>query len=489
VVDFTYYPTSNRVPGVYVEMDNSQANTDSQPQQRTLLIGQRTVGGFYVNAPFLVTNVAQINSICGRGSVLGMMAQRYLERDPFGTLYVLPIDDAPGSVPWQRTITVSGTATAAGTISLYVAGVLLPIGVNVGETAVTVGARIISAIDGNPDLPVFAANPPPAIAIHSKNKGFVANDIIINVNLLGPNAGEYNVPGITLTFGAITPGQGISDITPGLAGLSSEPFDFIGLAYPDANSLAKMKNFMADNTGRWSWMQMVYGHVWAAFRATVGQATAQGLAHNDQHLTLIPFFNGPEPMWIWGAEMLAAAAVSLRNDPAMPLQYIGTTLMPPPITSRYMINERNTLLYDGLSTWRVAADNTVMLERMTTTYQKNGAGYPDNSYLDVETMYGLMYVARDLAAYLSQRYSRKKLVSDQTPIVFGSNTVSAAMIKASIIVEYRALQSAGYVQNAQNFARGVVVENAGNGLVKVLAPVDLANQLRQIALLLQFRKS
>ena len=32
-------------------------------------------------------------------------------------------------------------------------------------------------------------------------------------------------------------------------------------------------------------------------------------------------------------------------------------------------------------------------------------------------------------------------------------------------------------------------QNAGNGLVKILAPVDLVNQLRQIAILLQFRKS
>jgi phage tail sheath gpL-like len=104
-------------------------------------------------------------------------------------------------------------------------------------------------------------------------------------------------------------------------------------------------------------------------------------------------------------------------------------------------------------------------------------------------MYGLMFVARDLSNYLLTRYARKKLVSDTTPILAGSNCVSAPMIKASVIMEYRALQSAGYVQNANTFARSVVVEDAGNGLVKILAPVDLVNQLRQIAILLQFRKS
>ena len=87
------------------------------------------------------------------------------------------------------------------------------------------------------------------------------------------------------------------------------------------------------------------------------------------------------------------------------------------------------------------------------------------------------------------RYARKKLVSDTTPVLPGSNTVTGQMIKASTVSEYRALEAAGYVQNSAIFAANIVAENAGNGLVKILAPVDLVNQLRQIAILLQFRKS
>jgi phage tail sheath gpL-like len=98
-------------------------------------------------------------------------------------------------------------------------------------------------------------------------------------------------------------------------------------------------------------------------------------------------------------------------------------------------------------------------------------------------------VARDLSNYLLTRYARKKLVSDTTQILAGSNCVNAPMIRASVINEYRAIEAAGYVQNSRTFAQNVIVENAGNGLVKILAPVDLVNQLRQIAILLQFRKS
>ena len=65
-----------------------------------------------------------------------------------------------------------------------------------------------------------------------------------------------------------------------------------------------------------------------------------------------------------------------------------------------------------MSTTRVGDDGTVIIERECTTYQKIASGAADDSYLDVETMYGLMFVARDLSNYLLTRYARKKLVTD-----------------------------------------------------------------------------
>jgi phage tail sheath gpL-like len=234
---------------------------------------------------------------------------------------------------------------------------------------------------------------------------------------------------------------------------------------------------------------MLYGGAFSAYRGTLGQCTAFGNSRNDQHMSIMSFNDSPDPSWVWAAQVGAACANSLRVDPGLPLQYITTQLKAPPVASRFDIGERNTLLYDGMSTFRTGDDGSVTIERMCTTYQKNAAGATDDSYLDVETMYGLMYVARDLANYLLTRYARKKLVSDTTQILAGSNCVNAPMIKASVCAEYRALEAGGYVQNSAQFAAGVVVENAGSGLVKILAPVDLVNQLRQIAILLQFRKS
>lgn len=488
-IQFTYYPTSNRVPGVFVEMDPSQANT-ATVLENTLLIGQITVEGTAVtNEPVLIESVAQLLTLCGPGSMLANMGQRYLARDPFGPLYILPIEDDAASQPATASITIAGPATASGTLAVYIGGIRVQCAVTSGDAATAIATSLATAITATQNMEVTAVAAAADVTLTSIGKGEAFNDLDVRANYLGAAGGEYNVPGVTLTITPMAGGTGTPSIDEALANLSDQEFDFIITPYTDTANLDALKDFLADDVGRWSWEQMIYGGAFAAFRGTLGTCATFGEARNDQHMSIVAFNDSPDPAWIWATEIGAASAASLRVDPGLPLQYINTTLRAPPIPSRWTLGERNTLLYSGLSTFRVGDDGTVIVERMTTTYQQNAAGAPDNSYLDVETMYGLMYVARQMSDYLLTRYARKKLVSDTTPILYGSNCVSAPMIKASVIVDYRALEAQGYVQNSATFAANVAVENAGNGLVKILAPVDLVNQLRQIAILLQFRKS
>jgi phage tail sheath gpL-like len=488
-INFTYYPTSNRVPGVFIEMDPSQANTGTQLQS-TLLIGQKLAAGTAVaDVPIEVQSVAQVLQLCGQGSILAQMAQRYLARDPFGDLWLLPLADNPAGVAASGTITVTGAATAFGTLNIYIGGQRIQVGVSTGDTPTIIAGNINTTLNADDDLPVSSTAAVGVVTLHALHKGSLGNDIDLQANYLGTAGGEYPVAGVTLAFAPMIGGTTSPSLTNGLGNLSSHPYDFICTPYNDTASLNALQTFLADDVGRWSWQEMIYGGAFSAFRGTLGACTAFGNGRNDQHMSVLAFNGSPDPVWIWATEYCAASAASLRVDPGLPLQYINTTLQAPPVAAQWTLGERNTLLYDGMSTTRVGDANTVILERAATTYQQNAAGAVDNSYLDVETMYGLMFVARDLSNYLLTRYARKKLVSDTTPVLAGSNCVNAPMIKASVIMEYRALQTAGYVQNANTFARSVVVEDAGNGLVKILAPVDLVNQLRQIAILLQFRKS
>lgn len=490
-INFTYYPDSNRVPGVYVEMDPSQANA-AQTLQRTLILGQITSQGA---APpmqaFEVQSLAQVQIACGRGSLLAQMAQAYLLGDDFGDLWLLPFADETAAQAATGEIDFEGTCTAPGTLNIYLGGFRVRVGVNLGDDGAAIATNFAAAVTADPDLAVGAHSTAgsSSVTLTAKNKGEAGNDIDLRANYYGLAGGEYTPAGITVTFTAMSGGTANPDITAGLANLSDQTYDFIITPYTDTPNLNAMEAFLSDYQGRWSWEQMLYGGAFSAFRGTLGELTAFGTARNDQHMAVMGFDDSPDPSWIWAAMVGGYCAASLRVDPGLPLQYITTQLKAPPVQSRLDIGERNTLLYDGISTFRVNDAGAVIIERMRTTYQTNAAGADDDSYLDVETMYGLMFVARDLANYLLSRYARKKLVTDQTPILPGSNCVSAAMIKASVVAEYRVLEANGYVQNSATFARNIVAEDAGHGLVKILAPVDLVNQLRQIAILLQFRKS
>jgi phage tail sheath gpL-like len=490
-ISFTYYPDSNRVPGVFVEMDPSQANA-AQTLQRSLLLGQMTADGTATAlVPIEVQSLTQVQLACGRGSILAQMAQNYLKGDDFGDLWILPFADNAAGQAAAGEIDFEGTCTMPGTLNVYIGGIRVQIGVNLNDGGDTIAANLAAAVTANPDLAVTAANTATSSSVQltAKNKGETGNDIDLRLNYLGQLGGESMPGGITATITAMTGGTGNPDITPGLANLSDQTYDFIVSAYTDTANLDAMEAFLSDYQGRWSWEQMLYGGAFAAFRGTLGALTAFGTTRNDQHMAVMGFDDSPDPSWVWASQIGGYCAASLRVDPGLPLQYMATQLKAPPVQSRLSIGERNTLLYDGISTFRVNDAGAVIIERMRTTYQTNAAGADDDSYLDVETMFGLMFVARDLSNYLLTRYARKKLVDNGTPVLPGSNCVTPAMIQASTVAEYKVLEANGYVQDSAGFARNIVTENAGHGLVKILAPVNLVNQLRQIAILLQFRKS
>lgn len=490
-IAFQKYPSSNRVPGVYAEIDPSQANT-AGANLRALIIGQITAAGAATpNQPLISAGVNDAITQGGPGSMLALMTAKYRSIDTFGEVWYLPLADDPAAVAATGTLTVTAGPTAAGTIPLYIAGVLVPVLVTSGMTPTQVAAAIATAIGNNPNLPVTASASSGVVTLTAKNKGLAGNDIDLRFAYLGATAGEVMPASLAITVAAMSGGaQNPTALATALANLADMPFEFIACPYNDTASLDAIKAFMDDNTGRWSWQQMLYGEVFGAFRGTLAQATTFGVTRNDPAVSIIPFSNSPEPYWLWAAGYTATCAVSQRANPALPLTQIPLGVLAPPVADQFTLTERNTLLYDGLSTFTVADDGTVLLERAVTTYQKNGQGQPDDSYLDVETRGTLAYVCRDLKTYLSTVFARKILVSDQTRIPAGSDMVNPSTIKAAVIARYYYLQDeVGIVQNADTFAKAVQVQNAGNGLVQVLWPGDLANQLRQIAILVQFQKT
>ena len=490
MIPFKQIPANIRVPLFYAELDASQANSATQAQ-RTLVIGQITAAGTLTpNVPQISQGIGEARALGGAGSMLAGMVEAYRANDSFGELWYLPLADDGAAIAATGTITFTGPTTASGTLALYIAGQLLSIVIASGQTAAQVAATVAAAINAAVNLPVTAAAAAGVVTVTAKNKGLAGNDIDLRVNYRGAPAGEQLPTGLTATVVAMANGAGNPALTTALANLGDLSFDFIVSPYTDATSTAAITALLNDTVGRWSWQSQLYGHAFIGKRGTVGQLAAFGTGLNDQHLSCMGFADSPSPNWAWAAAVAGAAAVSLRNDPGLPLQTVAIAgVLAPPTQSRFALSQRNTLLYDGVSTFRVDPSGAVAIENLITTYQLNGQGQPDNSYLEIETLFLLVYVLRRLAQVITSKYSRVKLADNGTRLLPGSSVVTPAIIRADLIAAYRQLEGEGMVQGSDAFAANLIVQrNAQNpNRLDVLWPGTLVGQLRVFALLAQFR--
>jgi phage tail sheath gpL-like len=215
-----------------------------------------------------------------------------------------------------------------------------------------------------------------------------------------------------------------------------------------------------------------------------------GAAQNSEVISLLGVSSSPTPPWCLAAIYAAISIKALDIDPARPLQTLVLKgMLAPAEADRFTRSERNLLLFDGISTFTVGPDGTCAIERAITTYQVNGAGLPDASYLDVETLATLAVLRRSLRARLAQKYPRHKLANDGTSFGLGQAIVTPSILRAELIALARQWEEHGWVENLNAFKDALIVERNSDdpNRVDAVIPPDLINQLRVFAGLVQFR--
>ncbi|HID8081111.1 phage tail sheath subtilisin-like domain-containing protein [Serratia marcescens] len=495
-VPFTRIPSNTRAPFFYAEFDNSMANT-ATAVQRTLLIGQMlSTATATPGIPQKVSSESAVAGICGNGSMLHNMMAAYLANDISAEIWILPLSDGTtGTTAAAGKLQVVTAAAATGVLSLYIAGMRVQLTVVSTDDNVAVAAAIAAAINSQSKLPVTAVVDTTAtdtVNLTAKNKGAHGNSIDIRLNYQGTAGGEETPQGMELKVTPMAGGAGAPSLTESLGNLQDRAFDFIVNPYTDTTSLDAVKEFLSDATGRWSYAQQLYGHSFGALTGTYGSLSAAGEARNNQHETLLGINGSPTPAYLWAAALTGAIAPSLRNDPGRPTQTLTISgVLAPPLESRFMLTERNNLLYSGISTFTVADDGSVQVEKTITTYQKNKFGDADDSYLNIETLYLLMFVTRFLRTQITSKFGRMKLANDGTRFAPGSAIVTPNVIRAELIAQYRTLEYNGYVQDAAAFAETLLVErNSSNTKrIDVLWTGTLIDQLEIFALLNQWRRA
>jgi phage tail sheath gpL-like len=487
-ISFNLVPNNIRVPGAYVEIDNTRALQGlPQLQTRILVVGNKlSTGTVPAEQLTLITHADQAIQYFGRGSQLAHMFERIKQNNRYTETWAIALDDVGAGQQASGTIAVGGTPTESGTLNIYIGGRRIRVPVSVADSAADIADNIKDAIDDAPDLPVTASVNSTTVTVTARHKGLFGNTIDMRLNYRGRQGGERTPAGVTITLTQLTGGTSNPDLTDAFDVLPDEIFDWWIIPYTDATNLDALDEELAS---RWGPLRMLEGHAFSAHRGTLSDLATFGNTRNGMHATVMGVYDSPTPPYEWAAAYGSVGGFHLTNDPARPLQTLQLLgVLAPPLENQFTLSERNTLLYDGVATFTVNKAGQVRIERAITTYQVNDASVPDASYLDTNTMATLAFLRQTLRIRIQSKFPRHKLADDGTRFGPGQAIVTPKVIRNEIIALFKEWEWIGLVEDIDQFKRELIVERnvSDPNRVDAQLPPNLVNQLRVFAAQIQF---
>lgn len=476
-MDFLSIPSTLRVPGTYTEFDDASPLRGLVKQFfKNLLIGQKTSAGTATaNVPVKFTSKEQAKALFGPGSMLALMAQSALANDPVTELWAIPLADNGGGVAAHGTVTFTGPATVAGTLSFRFGDHLVEVGVDAGDADTDLATALAAAITADTDLPFTAVAASAVVTYTAKNKGTIGNKYLISINFFADEATPAGV-GVTI----VQPASGATDpsLTAAISGMGETQYNLIAFPYITTSPLNTIE---AELNDRWGPLRAIDGHLIGALDDTQGNLTTLGAGRNSKHSTIVGVHSMPTPGFKLAAAIMGSISISAQNDPALPFQtLVVKDVLGPALASRFTLEERNQLLHSGIATVKFDEDGTTRVERLITTYQTSSGGAPDTSFLDLEPKLVRSFLRYDWRAYLANKYPRFKIADDGNRFGSGQKVMTPSLGKSEAVSRFVQWETAGLVENLSQFKNDLIVERNADDPNRMdwrLAP-DLINQAR-----------
>lgn len=484
---FNTIPIDIRTGGQFLEIDNSKAlggNLIAQAR-RVLFIGNKLAAGTAAAATLhRINNPAEAATLFGRGSVLHEMLRGARQVNKQTDMWAIGLDDLLAGVKATKTVTFTGPATGAGVLALRINGELLQVGVSSGDTATNIAANAVAAVNAFLDGPMTAANADGVMTLTARHKGVFGNDIDVRVNY---QADEVLPAGITVAVAAGVAGAGNPDVADALAAIINQNYYTIITCYSDITNLDKIKVELA---ARFGGMDMRTGHLFVGKSGTHSDLTSFGSARNNVHETILGVKSPPQGAYNWAARMAAVIEFNGAIDPALPFRTLEVPgLLAPAEADRFPRSpERELLLRDGISTFDVAQDGTVLIETVVTSYQTNPQGIDDVSYLMLNTKWTADFMRFSFRVDQALAWPRHKLADDGTNFDEGQRVATPRLIKSVFVATARKLEKVGILEDFETFKKDVRVVRsiADRNRVNAIIPANCVNQFNVLAGAVQF---
>lgn len=486
MVTFNEIPNGIRTPLVAVEFDASQAQgaTPARPF-RVLVLGQRLAsGGVAALTPTRFTRAEDVAAAFGTGSMLHGMARALFAQDRSIEAIFMALDDPTGGARATGRVEFAVNSPLAGQVVVYVAGRRYSVPTSSTSTASSLAAATASAVNADPDAYVTASATGAICTLTAKHAGVAAGKIDLRLSYF---SGEQEPSGVTVTLTAFSGGSGDIDLADVTAVLPDEQYHLMALPYTDSANLALLEVELAERFGP---MRAIAGMAVGAVSVPFAAATALGSGRNSPHVSLTHSGGSPSPEWEWAAALAMVTAREAFNDPARPLQTVVlSTILPPVDVDRLSQQERNLLLFDGISTTRVNSGGQVAIERLITTYQQSDQGAADTAYLDASTLFVLDFIRDAIVTTFQTKYPRHKIADDGTRAAPGQSVITPSVARAELVSIARALEARGLVEAVDDFKGDIIVERSTDdpSRLNMFFPPDLVNGLRVVAAQVGFR--
>lgn len=480
--------TDRRIPFIEIEYDSTNAVAGpSQQPYKGLILGYKTsAGSATADEIYSITSEQQAINLFGAGSQLHNMANFYF-KDPRVTDLSMAAVTEPSGAKSTGDITFTGTATASGTINLYIGGRRVTASVAIGDTAAEIASAIVSAITAKTDLAVTAAvngGDDTQVDVTAKNFGPMGDAIRFDFNLASD---EETPAGITTSTNAMSGGSGDPTLTTLITNMGETQYNGIVSPWIDSTTLGALKDEMES---RGSAARMVEGMLFAATVDTVSTANTLGNSYNSKFLSITNVRGCPNLPYEIAASLLKKVMVHGSIDPARPFQTLELTgVTAPKVADRLSPAERESHLNNGIATMSVTNSGEVLVERLITTYKQNPAGADDIAYLDVNTLLTLSYLRYDFRNSLKLKFPRHKIANVSDRIAAGQPVLTPLIAKAHAIDKFQSWASKVLVEDIKQFKDELIVErNADDpNRMDFLLPANLANQFRQAGIQLGFK--
>lgn len=419
------------IPGSYTGY-NYYAGPNGLPAniQKVLLIGDVSTAKASdtpVNKPTEIGTETEAYDFAGAGSVLMQMYKAAKKAWKYAQITMLRHGAVTGSAAtWESTL--SGTATAAGIVSVVINGQKISVGVVKTDTAAAVATALAAEVNNTPDAPVTAEAATAKVTLTAKCKGAYVSAAAGGLNV----SVTSEATGITAGAVSATAGVGTVDLTTALAAAFPERFHIIVSPVNDSTNLGYLKTHLEAAAAPLE--QRGQRAICAMVSASASDAKSAATAQNYERLHIAAVKTKIDAT-VWEIAAGLGAIFASNSKPNVPMNGVAIPgLATPAVEDKWSGEEQDLLLYGGVIPL-VEEDSQLCIVRAVTT-KSNNSGSRFTKLIDTGVIASLDYFRDSILAMHRAKYKNKFIHALLPDALNEDNKAIAYALEAEAILRY-----------------------------------------------------